>query len=154
MDEERPEFSPVPADAPKEDRIGTAALSMGSATAAGVLWFSALMVVVTQLGADSTARTIEQVDPHALYVNVAAYGTMIGVVFIGVCAWTMLAPIPSLYRRGALSLVSALGGWCVAMGATYLAYALGGIAGLAGMAIVSAIIAMVLRRRAVLSASQ
>jgi hypothetical protein len=149
-----PEFSPLPPDAPKEDRIGTALLSMGSATAAGMVWFSVLMLIVTHLRADSTAQTLEQIDPHALYVNIAAYGTMIGVGFIGACAWTLLAPIPSRYRRGALSVVTALGGWCVAMAATYLAHAMAGGGALAGLAIASVILALFLARQAALSSRE
>jgi hypothetical protein len=148
------EFSPLPPDAPKEDRIGTAVLSMGSATAAGVVWFSALILVVTSLRADSTAQTLAQVDPHALYVNLAAYGTMVGVAFIGVCAWILLAPIPSLYRRGALAMVTALGGWCVAMAMTYLAHSVAGNGALIGLAAAAGALALFLRQRAVLSAEQ
>jgi hypothetical protein len=152
MDDDRPEFSPLPPDAPKEDRIGTALLSMASAAAAGVVWFSALVLIVTQMRAGSTAQTIAQIDPHALYVNVAAYGTMLGVGFIGICAWTLLAPIPSRYRRGALAMVTALGGWCVAMGATYVAHAVAGTVALIGLAMVFAAMALFLGRRAVVSA--
>ena len=148
----RPEFSPVPPDAPKEDRIGTAVLAMCAAAAAGVVWFSVLMLVVTRVRPESAAKTIEQVDPNAFYVNLAAYGTMLGVCFIGACAWFLLSPIPSLYRRGALSLVTVLAGWCIAMGVTYTVYALAGPGALIGAAIVFAIGAYTFRRRAILSA--
>lgn len=147
-----PEFSPLGPDAPKEDRIGTAMLSIGAAAAAGVTWFSVLMLIVTRLRGGSTATTLEQIDPNALYVNVASYGTMFGVGFIGLCAWTLLAPIPSLYRRGALSMVAALGGWCVAMGATFLTSRLLGTAALIGLAIAFAALAVFLRGRAIVSA--
>ena len=127
--------------------------SMSAAAAGGVVWFSVLMVVVTRLRPDVTPQTIEQVDPNALYVNLAAYGTMIGVCFIGVCAWILLAPIPSRYRRGALSLVTVLAGWCVAMGVTYIAHAIAGTGALVGAAIGFAGAAFMLRRRAVQSAN-
>ncbi len=149
---DRPEFSPVPADAPKEDRIGTAVLAMCAAAAAGVVWFSVLMLMVTRARPESAAKTIEQVDPNAFYVNLAAYGTMLGVCFIGACAWFLLAPIPSLYRRGALSLVTILAGWCIAMGVTYLAYQLAGPGALIAAAIAFAVAAFALRRRSVQSA--
>lgn len=151
MQPDEPEFSPLPPDAPTEDRIGTALLSMASAAAAGIVWFSALTLIVTRLRVGSTAQTIDQIDPHALYVNIAAYGTMLGLGFIGISAWTLLAPIPSTYRRGALSMVTALGGWCVAMGATYLAHVLAGRGALIGLAIVSTLVALFLGRRAMLS---
>jgi hypothetical protein len=151
MPDDAPEFSPLPPDAPKEDRIGTALLSMGAAAAAGVVWFSGLTLMVTRLRAGSTARTLDQVDPHALYVNFAAYGTVLGLGFIGVTAWTLLAPIPSTYRRGALSMVAALGGTCVAMGATFLSHAVAGPGALVGLGIASAILALFLGRQAVLS---
>ncbi len=151
---DRPEFSPLPPDAPKEDRIGTALLSMGSATAGGVVWFCCMALLVLQLRVGSTAQTLAQINPNALYVNVAAFGTMLGVGFIGVCAFTLLAPIPSLYRRGALSVVTALGGWCVAMAATFLAHAIAGGGALAGLAVASAILAFFLGRRAKLSARE
>ena len=149
---DRPEFSPLPPDAPTEDRIGTAMLSMGSAAAAGVAWFSILTLVVTRLRPDAAPQTAAQVDPGALYVNVAAYGTMIGVAFIGITAWRMLAPIPSRYRRGALSMVAALAGWCVAMAATYVAHVAAGGAALIGLAVASAVAAVWLARRARASA--
>jgi crotonobetainyl-CoA:carnitine CoA-transferase CaiB-like acyl-CoA transferase len=106
---------------------------------------------VIRLRAGSTAQTLAQINPNALYVNVAAFGTMLGVGFIGVSAWTLLAPIPSLYRRGALAVVTALGGWCVAMAATFLAHATAGPGALAGLAVASAILALFLGRQAVLS---
>lgn len=149
----RPEFSPVPPDAPKEDRIGTAVLAMSAAAAAGVVWFSLLMVMVTRLRPDVAPQTIEQVDPNALYVNLAAYGTMVGVCFIGVCAWLLLAPIPSRYRRGALSLVTVLAGWCAAMGVTYVAHTVAETTGLVVAAVVFAAAAALLRRQAVQSAN-
>jgi hypothetical protein len=152
MQPDEPEFSLLPPDAPKEDRIGTAMLSMEAAAAAGVVWFSVLMLIVTRLRAGATAQTLEQIDPHALYVNVGAYGTMLGILFIGVSAWTLLAPIPSAYRRGALAMVAALGGWCIAMGATYIANATMGPGALIGLAVAAAALSLFLGRRAVLSA--
>jgi hypothetical protein len=149
---DRPEFSPLPPDAPTVDRISTAMLSMGSAAAAGVAWFSVLTLAVIRLRPDAAPQTATQVDPSSLYVNVAAYGTMIGVAFIGITAWRMLAPIPSRYRRGALSMVAALGGWCVAMAATFLAHVAAGGPGLIGLAVLSAIVAIWLARRAKASA--
>lgn len=147
-----PEFSPLGPDAPKEDRIGTALWSMGSAAAAGVVWFSVLMLLVSWLRGDTNAQTLEQIDPHDLYVNVAAYGTMAGIGFIWVVAWLLLKPIPSLYRRGALAMVAALGGWCVAMGVTFAARTIAGTAALAGVAVVFGVLALYLRRRAIASA--
>lgn len=151
MQNDEPEFSPLPPDAPKEDRIGSAVLSMGSAAAGGVVWFSALTLIVTRMRQGYTAQTIEQIDPHAGYVNVAAYGTMLGVAFIGISAWTLLAPIPSAYRRGALAMVAALGGWCIAMAATYLAHSTAGPGALIGLGVVAAALSLWLGRRAVVS---
>lgn len=147
-----PEFSPLPADAPKEDRIGTAFLAMSSAAAGSVAWFSALTLIQTQLLAGSTVQTIAQIDPNAPDVNFMVYGTVLGLGFTGASAWILMAAIPSTYRRGALAMVAALGGTSIAMVATLVLYQLGGRAALIGLGVVSVALAFGLGRRAVLSA--
>jgi hypothetical protein len=149
--EDRPEFSPLGPDAPKEDRIGTALLAMSSAAAAAVAWFSALTLLQTHLVAGSTARSIAQISPNAPDVNFMVYGTVLGLGFTGVGAWMLMAAIPSTYRRGALAMVAALAGTSVAMVATLVLYQFGGRAALIALGIVSVTIALWLGRRAVLS---
>ena len=148
----RPEFPAVPPDAPKEDRIGTAFLSMSSAAAAAVAWFSVLTLIQSRLVAGSTITSVAQINPDAPDVNFMVYGTVTGLGFTGVCAWLLMAAIPSSYRRGALAMVAALGGTSLAMVATLLAFQAGGATALAGLAMVSAAAAVWLARRAVLSA--
>ncbi len=147
-----PEFSPLPLDAPTEDRIGTAMLAMGSAAAAGLTWFALLTLTQTFLVIGSTAQTVAQVNPNAGYVNFMVYGTVVGLGFVGLTAWRLLAPIPSTYRRGALSMVAALGGTSFAMIATLVLYQLWGRMALIALAFVALALALWLGRRARISA--
>ena len=143
-----PEFSPLPPDAPTEDRIGTALLAMGSAAAAAVTWFSVLTFVGSRLAAGTAATSVAQIDPNAGYVNFLVYGTVLGLGLTGVSAWALLAPIPSTYRRGALAMVAALGGTSLAMVATYLVDQLIGRFALPGLAVMGLGLALLLGRRA------
>lgn len=147
-----PEFSPLPPDAPKEDRIGTAFLAMSSAAIGSVAWFSALTIIQTHLVAGSTAQTVAQINPNAPDVNFMVYGTVLGLGFTGVCAWILMAAIPSTYRRGALAMVAALGGTSLAMVATLLVYQWAGRRALTTLGVVAIATAVWLGRRAVLSA--
>lgn len=147
-----PEFSPLPPDAPKEDRIGTAFLAMSSAAAGSVAWFSALTVIQTHLVAGSRAQTIAQINPNAPDVNFMVYGTVLGLGFTGMSAWVLMAKIPSTYRRGALAMVAALGGTSLAMIATILVYQSAGRGALTGLGVVSVVAAFWLGHRAALSA--
>jgi hypothetical protein len=149
---DRPEFSPLPADAPKEDRIGTAFLAMCSAALGSVAWFSALTVIQTHLVAGSTVQTVAQINPNAADVNFMVYGTVLGLGFTGMSAWILMAAIPSTYRRGALAMVAALGGTSLAMVATLLVYQFAGRGALTALGAVCIAMAMWLGRRAVLSA--
>ena len=152
MPSDEPEFSPVPSDAPTEDRIGTAMLSMGSAAAASVTWFAILTFIGARLAAGSTAQSVAQINPNAGYVNFLVYGAVLGLGLTGVSAWLLLAPIPSTYRRGALAMVAALGGTSLAMVATYMVDQLIGRMALIGLAVFSLAIAFWLGRCAVVSA--
>jgi hypothetical protein len=147
-----PEFSPLPPDAPKEDRIGTAFLAMSAAASGSVAWFSALTLIQTHLVAGSTARTVAQINPNAPDVNFMVYGTVLGLGFTGMSAWILMAAIPSTYRRGALAMVAALGGTSLAMIATLVVYQGAGRGALAALGVVAIAAAFWLGRRAVLSA--
>ncbi|MGH7583325.1 MAG: hypothetical protein ACREL5_08890 [Gemmatimonadales bacterium] len=149
MGTERPEFSPVPPDAPKEDRIGTAFLAMGAAAAGAVTWFSLLTLIQSHLIEGSTIRSIAQVNPDSADVNFVVYGTVLGLGLTALTAWLLLHPIPSSYRRGALSMVSALAGATLGMTATWLGYQVAGRRALIALAIVSIVIAVWLARRSV-----
>lgn len=106
----RPEFSPLPPDAPTEDRIGTAVLAMEGGAAAAIAWFAALTYIQTHLVAASTAKSVAEIDPRSFDVNFMVYGSVLGIAFAGGTAWVLMATIPSSYRRGGLSMVAALGG--------------------------------------------
>lgn len=147
-----PEFSPLPPDAPKEDRIGTAFLAMSSAAIGSVAWFSALTVIQTHLVAGSTAQTVAQINPNAPDVNFMVYGTVLGLGFTGTSAWILMSAIPSTYRRGALAMVAALGGTSLAMISTLLVYQWAGRGALTALGVLAIGIAVWLGRRAVLSA--
>ena len=118
MRPDEPEFSPLPPDAPTEDRIGTAVLAMEAAAAAAIAWFSLLAFIQTRLLADSTATSVAEIDPHSFDVNFMVYGSVLGLAFAGGVAWILMATIPSSYRRGGLSMVAALGGSVLGAGLT------------------------------------
>ena len=149
---DEPEFSPLPSDAPTEDRIDTAMLSMASAAAGSVAWFAILTWIGSHLAAGTTAHSAADINPEAGYVNYLVYGTVLGLGLTGVTTWMMLAPIPSTYRRGALAMVAALGGTSAAMVATYMVDQLIGRTALIGLAVIAAAAALGLGRRAALSA--
>ena len=125
---------------------------MSSAAIGSVAWFSALTIIQTHLVAGSTAQTVAQINPNAPDVNFMVYGTVLGLGFTGVCAWILMAAIPSTYRRGALAMVAALGGTSLAMVATLLVYQWAGRRALTTLGVVAIATAVWLGRRAVLSA--
>jgi hypothetical protein len=106
----RPEFSPVPSDAPTEDRIGTAVLAMEAAAATAIAWFATLTWIQTRLLSGSTVKSVAEINPHSFDVNFMVYGSVLGMAFAGCTAWILMAPIPSSYRRGGLSMVAAFAG--------------------------------------------
>ena len=79
------------------------------------------------------------------------FGTLGAILVAGVVAWWLLAPVLSVYRRGGLSLVSALS-VCLAMLLCIPVHQLAGRAGLAGLAggalLVSGFLARGTRRQA------
>jgi hypothetical protein len=105
-----PEFSPLPPDAPTEDRIGTAVQAMAAGTAAAVAWLAVLTFVQTRFLAASTATSVGELDPHSFDVNFMAFGIVVGMAFAGCTTWFLMASIPSSYRRGGLSMVAAFAG--------------------------------------------
>ena len=84
------------------DPIRLALLAMGSGMAFGLA-----AVTVTVLGVDLVRPTA---PPPSLTTGAAfyllAFGTLGGLLLAGVVAWLLMAPIPSTYRRGGLSLVT------------------------------------------------
>ncbi|MES1259379.1 MAG: hypothetical protein ABUL71_02200 [Gemmatimonadota bacterium] len=149
MQDNEPEFSPLLPDAPHVDRIGTAVLAMEAGAAAGVAWFGALTYIQTHLVAGSTATRIEDLDRQSFDVNFMAFGLVMGIAFAGCVAWAMMRPIPSSYRRGGLSIVSALIATVLGMGLTFLLRATPFL--LLGLALFAGALAVWFGRRAVRS---
>jgi hypothetical protein len=84
------------------DPIRLVPLAMGSGVAFGVA-----VVTLTVLGVERLRPAMPTSDPTAgpsFYLLV--FGTLAGLVFAGVVAWWLLAPVPTTYRRGGLSLVA------------------------------------------------
>jgi hypothetical protein len=133
--------------APTEDRTGQAAWAMGTGAAAAVVWFAILTYLTTRFTADSTATSIADVNPHAGYVDFLVYGAVLGVAFAAFTAWHLMAGIPSSYRRGGLSLVSAFSGAVVGGLLTVMLKELAGPAGLLLLAAVALPIVLLLARR-------
>jgi hypothetical protein len=116
---------------------------MGSGMAFGLA-----AVSVTVLGVD-------YLRPEAPSSNVASgpafyllmFGTVFGLVLAGAVAWRLLAPVPSTYRRGGLSLVTAMA-TILPMLLCMAANQLGGRAGLVGLALLALLVAALLAGRA------
>ena len=140
-----PSPNPLGADAPTEDHVGLAVRAVLAAVAAAVAWFSILTFMVSGL------RPIGgpvQIDTSAGYVNLFLYGLLGGLMFTGVTAWSLMAPIDSNFRRGGLAIVAALLGFLVSMGVTFLTNELLGGTALLGVAAAGLGLAVFLGRRA------
>jgi hypothetical protein len=125
------------------DPIRLALLAMGSGMAFGLA-----AVSLTVLGVDfirpATPTPAFAAGP-AFYLLV--FGTLGGLVLAGVVAWLLLAPILSTYRRGGLSLVTAMA-TVLPMLLCMAANQLAGRTGLVGLALAALRVAVVLAGRA------
>jgi hypothetical protein len=114
-------------------------LAMGSGVAFGLA-----VVSVTVLGVDllraGAASTAPQLGAP-LYL--LFFGTLAGLLLAGVVAWLLLDPILSIYRRGGLSVVSALA-TVLPMLLCIPVHHLAGRPGLAGLAAVAALVSLAL----------
>ena len=79
-------------------------LAMGSGMAVGLAAVSATVFLVDLLRSGAPAGTPQLGAP--LYI--LFFGTLASLVLAGIVAWRLLDPILSVYRRGGLSVVSAL----------------------------------------------
>jgi hypothetical protein len=117
-------------------------LAMGSGMAVGV---AAVRLIV--LGVDylrPMAPAAHAASGPAFYLLM--FGTMFGLVLAGVVAWWLLAPVLSVYRRGGLSLVTAMA-TVLPMLLCMAANQLGGRAGLVGLALAALLVAALLAAR-------
>jgi hypothetical protein len=80
--------------------FGFIAISLGCALSLGLLVITATLLAVeaTRVRTAGTSTT-----DTAFYLLVG--GTLAGIFLAGFAAWHLLAPIPSAYRRGGLSMV-------------------------------------------------
>jgi hypothetical protein len=86
------------------DPVRLALLAMGSGMAFGLA-----VVSLTVLGVDLVRPVTPPSDiatGPAFYL--LTFGTLFGLVLAGAVAWRLLAPVLSTYRRGGISLVTAL----------------------------------------------
>lgn len=125
------------------DPVRLALLAMGSGMAFGVA-----AVSLTVLGVDYLRPAT---PPSNLASGPAFYllmfGTLFGLMLAGAVAWRLLAPVLSTYRRGGLSLVTAMA-TVLPMLLCMAANQLGGRAGLVGLALTALLLALVLASRA------
>ena len=125
------------------DPARLALLAMGSGMAFGLA-----AVSLTVLGVDYLRPAT---PPPDLASGPAFYllmlGTLSGPVLAGAVAWWLLAPVLSIYRRGGLSLVTAMG-TVLPMQLCRTANQLAGRTGLVGLALAALLIAGVLAGRA------
>jgi len=83
---------------PPPGPFGFIATSIGCALSLGLLVITATLLEVQTTRASGTSST-----DAAFYLLVG--GTLAGIFIAGFAAWHLLAPIPSTYRRGGLSMV-------------------------------------------------
>jgi hypothetical protein len=119
--------------------IRLALLAMGSGMAFGLAVVS-LVVLGVDLIRPTTPGAGVAAGP-AFYLLV--FGTLAGLVLAGVAAWRLLAPVPSVYRRGGLSVVTAFA-TVLPMLLCMAANQLAGRAGLAALAGVAFLVAVLL----------
>ncbi len=146
---ETPPLSPNPfgADAPTVDRTVQAVWAMVTGAVAVVAWFAILTFLSTRMTAGLAVKSAADVNPNAPYVNFLAYGSVLGVAFGAVMAWVMMSGIPSSYRRGGLSLVSAFAGAVVAGLSTVVVKQIFGPPGLLGLAFAAVMLTLLLMQR-------
>jgi hypothetical protein len=84
------------------DPLGLAASAVGSAVALGLA-----VVTATTLAVDALRPSAGGTPDLGVPFQLLLWGTLAGIAIAGVVAWRLLAPLPSAYRRGGLSLVSA-----------------------------------------------
>jgi hypothetical protein len=142
-----PSPNPFGADAPTVDRTPQAIWAMATGAVAVVVWYAILTFVTTRMAAATTARTIGDVNPDAFYVNLIIYGAVLGLAFGGITSWIMMSGIPSSYRRGGLSLVSAFAGAVLGGVLTVMAKEAAGPGGLIGVAVLAFAAVLLLMRR-------
>jgi len=121
------------------DPVRLVLLAMGSGMAFGVA-----AVSLTVLGVDYLRPVMPPSDPAsgpAFYLLVL--GTLFGLTLAGAVAWRLLAPVASTYRRGGLSLVTAMA-TVLPMLLCMAANQLAGRAGLVGLALAALLLAAVL----------
>jgi hypothetical protein len=124
------------------DPLGLAAGAVGSAVALGLA-----VVTATTLAVDALRPSASRAPDLGALFQLLLWGTLAGVAIAGVVAWRLLAPLPSAYRRGGLSLVSAFATViamlvCIPVNQTL------GRPGLAGLIALSLAISALLARRA------
>ena len=125
------------------DPIRLALLAMGSGMSFGLAVVSATVLGVDLLKPAVPSDTIE-LGP-AFYL--LFFGTMAGLVLAGLVAWRLLSPVLSLYRRGGLSMVTALA-TVLPMLLCMLVNQVAGRAGLAALGALALAVSLLLARRA------
>jgi hypothetical protein len=116
---------------------------MGSGMAFGLAAVSVTVLGVDYLRPEAPSSNVT--SGSAFYLLM--FGTVFGLVLAGAVAWRLLAPVPSTYRRGGLSLVTAMA-TILPMLLCMAANQLGGRAGLVGLALLALLVAALLAGRA------
>jgi hypothetical protein len=116
-------------------------LAMGSGVAFGLAVVTTTVLGVDLLRADAPSSAAQLGAPLYLLF----FGTLAGLVLAGIVAWRLLDPILSIYRRGGLSVVSALA-TVLPMLICIPVHQLAGRAGLAGLAGLAALASLLLAR--------
>ena len=124
------------------DPIRLALRAMGAGVAFGVA-----VISVTALGVDLLKRPASDTPDLGAPLYLLFFGTLAGLVLAGVVAWRLLSPVHSTYRRGGLSVVSALA-TVLPMWLCAAANQMAGRAGLAGLGAAALALSLLLARGA------
>jgi hypothetical protein len=116
---------------------------MGSGMAFGVTAVSLTVLGVDYLRPATPPSNLA--SGPAFYL--VTFGTLFGLVLAGAVAWRLLAPVLSTYRRGGLSLVTAMA-TILPMLLCMAANQFAGRAGLVGLALAALLVAVVLAGQA------
>jgi hypothetical protein len=125
------------------DPIGLAAASAGAGMAAGLVLISITVAAVGLARPPITGPGPDLGLPLALLLA----GTLGGLLLAGITTWHLLGPIVPTYRRGGLAMVSSFA-TVVLMLVTMPLNQLAGRAGLLALAVLAAVVALLLARRA------
>ena len=144
-----PSPHPLGDDAPERDQVALAGRAVLAAISFAVAWLAAVAWLTLALVGDGGPASREHIDTSAPYVDALLYGVFLGLPVTAALAWRLLSPINDTWRRGALSVVSVLGGYSLGMVLTFVARQLLESTGLIVLFVTAVLLAVMWGRAAI-----